>query len=133
MGVRSPYSTMAIRLWIKFQRRPAPPVPTEEDNPPLLYARVNHGRWIADCPVSECNNAHIVSKEERLFLCNACGEGRWYIVGFPPEAKEIEALLVARAEINQNLDVGETIDDLDRENAAHLAELQSEHILHEVR
>jgi len=40
-----------------------------------VYARVNHGRWIADCP--DCSNGAMLVNPEKLepFICGNCFPG----------------------------------------------------------
>jgi len=60
-----------------------------------VYARIDWGRWIADC---ECGGAEYVDHEEPLFFCMSCGNsgtsGRARKVIFPKnrEAIEIETM-----------------------------------------
>lgn len=64
-----------------------------------VNARVDFGRWLADC---ECGGAEYVDPEEPVFFCNSCGnsqfEGELRPVIFPSEKtrQEIEKLLMAR-------------------------------------
>jgi hypothetical protein len=90
---------------------------------PAIEARVDHGRWLCDCP--NCNGAELVTQDDPIFLCLTCGnsqvEGRFLKVIFPNAntRREIEALLVDRPLMNRNWNIGETIADLAAENAAH--------------
>ena len=65
-----------------------------------ILARVDFGRWIADCP--ECGGAEYVDPQEAIFYCFNCGNrpnsGHARPVVFPPEdeRQEIERLLLAR-------------------------------------
>ena len=86
----------------------------------MLRARVNHGRWIVDCPTSGCNSAAYASLRDRRFICSECGKGYWRVM-FPPDRVEIEDLLVKRPLVQgtpatRNWEVGETVTDLRREN-----------------
>lgn len=62
-----------------------------------VVARVDHGRWIADCP--DCNGAEYVDPDEPVFFCFGClntqYQGQLRPVRFPPpEIRErIEANL----------------------------------------
>ena len=84
-----------------------------------VLARVNYGRWIADCP--DCAGAELV-EPGKLFSCRSCGAEPRRVV-FPDERGEIEELLLARpmAE-NRNWEPGETLADLRRENEEYLME-----------
>ena len=63
-------------------------------SPPLgetkgkLFAEVNHGRWIVNCPTEGCNGALVVSQKDP-FMCPYCSnfsnDGKWYEVKFPKE------------------------------------------------
>jgi hypothetical protein len=75
-----------------------------------IYARVNHGRWLADCPV--CRGAELVTEGEP-FLCGSCGAlGK---VTWPKDTTKIETLLEVRPRDNQNWDF-EPVKVLDAEN-----------------
>lgn len=94
-----------------------------------IYARIDFGRWIADC---ECGGAEYVSPDEPVFFCMSCGnedtKGDARPVVFPEEneRKMIEAELVKRkvrrrrglidepdkGELPRSWNPGETIDDL---------------------
>lgn len=91
-------------------------------------ARIEHGRWIVDCPFG-CNGAQFASKQTRLFFCVDClhsgkAEGRWIAVKFPDDIDAIEAELMLRPQpLTRNWFPHETLDDLrveriDQENAS---------------
>lgn len=75
---------------------------------PPLEARVDHGRWIVDCP--HCKGAECVTLDDPVFLCLSCGNeavgGKLYRVKFPPPARrrKLEALLAERPLFGQNWD-----------------------------
>lgn len=82
-----------------------------------VRAYVNHGRWVAECPLEDGYYA-VAAKPGRGFTC-AC-HGREYVIAFPPEFAEIEAVLGRRPALrNRNWTPDETVADLERENAAH--------------
>lgn len=60
-----------------------------------VTARIDHGRWIADC---ECNGAEYVDPDEPIFFClscmNAANGGKLRPVKFPPV--KIRAKIEAR-------------------------------------
>jgi len=62
-----------------------------------VRARINRGRWIADC---ECGGAEYVDPDEPLFFCMSCGNavtsGRAREVIFPENRKDIEAEVMSR-------------------------------------
>ncbi|MGW6910245.1 hypothetical protein [Streptomyces sp. NPDC054940] len=53
-----------------------------------IYAQINHGRWVADCP---CGSAQVVTPADPRMACTECGFG-WVQLVFPedPEAAEAE-------------------------------------------
>lgn len=96
-------------------------VPTSIAPSPTVFARVNHGRWIADCPF--CAGAELVDPIDPRFFCMSCDNdskgGRWLRVTFPVNLQEIEAILESRpSDTFKNWDprVGETAAGLRREN-----------------
>jgi hypothetical protein len=99
-----------------------PPSVTTTAGPPAR-ARVNHNRWIADCP--DCGGAEFVWRHGPLvMLCLSCLNGGighvWRTVTLPDDVEAIEAALAARpVAANRNWDASERIDDLLRENAEH--------------
>lgn len=90
---------------------------------PVVIARVNHGRWIGDCPDFACGGAEFVSFENPVFFCCAC---RNAMVGSdylpvdepgPGVRQEIEAYLRARPQPqSRNWHPGETVAQLRDEN-----------------
>ena len=88
-------------------------------------ARVDHGRWIADCPFG-CGGAELVSFDRPLFFCCECRNATvghdFVAVLVPAEGKrgDIEAALVARpSSTNRHWHPLETVAQLRAENAAH--------------
>src|SRR3546814_13686753 len=69
-----------------LQRR-LPDIPRTTQSEPL-YARIDAGRWIAECP---CGSAHVVSPTDPHMLCTVCLDS-WHPLIFPadPEAAEAE-------------------------------------------
>ena len=102
---------------------------------PSVEARLNHGRWIADCP--DCAGAQFVDETEPIFFCLACGNvearGQFRRVKFPRDKAKIEGRMNARPMLNRNWEIRETIEDLDAENERHgiLAEIVAEEIVAE--
>jgi hypothetical protein len=107
----------------------------------ILDARMNHGRWIVDCPQEGCHGADLVRPGED-FVCSDCyieaalaeggavgatararamalARGEVYGVQLPAEKAAIEAALRARPLEHMNWQPGETLDLLRQENAAH--------------
>lgn len=99
-----------------------PLVQTDELAPDVaVHARVNHGRWVVDCPW--CAGAQVASRTDRRFLCadcfNSTVQGRMVPVDWPAEHAEIEAELGRRPHAeNQNWLPGETVGDLRAERTA---------------
>lgn len=96
--------------------------PQGDARAPLLDARVNHGRWIVDCPW--CSGATILIDEDpRFFCCDCCNTGadhRYLPVRVRPDREVVERLLMRRPRMeNRNCRPDETPDDLMRENTAH--------------
>jgi len=99
----------------------------ELDEDAVTIARIEEGRWIADCPF--CPSAQIVSPADQRYLCagsdgcaNADIRGAYARVVFPREAKRdaIEEALLARPDrANRNWRPGETVAVLHAENAQH--------------
>lgn len=86
------------------------------DSPTPTKARVNHGRWIADCVW--CGTGMLTRPEWGVAYCGECGAR--YRVGrviFPADVRGLErALLVRVRRDQQNWDDRQTIDDLELEN-----------------
>lgn len=83
-------------------------------------ARVNHGRWIVDCPDPDCTCAVMVASDDLRFVCPVCAYGI-FTVALPPEAEDIEKTLVERpVPATRNWSPGESVGDLRRENKEHL-------------
>lgn len=84
-----------------------------------VEARVDHGRWIADCP--SCPSAQDVTPADPRFWCPTCGSGDvWHRVVFPKNRAAIEEVLDLRPLAqNRNWRPSETLADLKRENAEH--------------
>ena len=97
-----------------------------------IEARVNHGRWLVDCPYDL--GSELLDPSEPVFVCLSCGnlgfnedtklqgDGLLLEIDFPVpgQMRQIEKLLSARPkEINRNWSPGETVGDLQRENEEH--------------
>lgn len=88
-----------------------------------LGVRVEHGRWLVDCP--DCNGAQFASRKDLRFWCvdcrNAAVGGLWRRVAWPDDAEQAEQVLAARPlQATRNWRPGrEALDDLARENQAH--------------
>lgn len=97
---------------------------------PALPARVDHGRWIVDCP--DCNGAEFVwLAGPHVMMCvgcwNACAGHRWRRVELPAAdvLAEIDRILQARPlPATRNWYPHESVADLAAENATHADELR---------
>lgn len=99
-------------------------IPREFASLPPVQARIDQGRWLADCPNSYCTNAHMIDLDDPRFFCTACGNqaagGEWLHVEFPPDRAAIERTLLRRPRPeNRNWRTGESLSDLRRENREH--------------
>jgi hypothetical protein len=64
-------------------------------NGEAVEAFVDHGRWLAQCPI--CNGAEYVDAETPIFFCCSCGNGDVRSarpVKFPSNREEVEAELL---------------------------------------
>jgi hypothetical protein len=97
------------------------PITMELDPTETVAARVNEGRWIADCPF--CGGAQFTSPDDRRFLCADCGNmaigGKWMRVVWPAAPEAIEDELIIRPTENRHWLPHESVADLQRENAEH--------------
>jgi len=122
------YLTMVQRMYMGMGFGPLPD-PTETNTSGTVAARINHGRWIVDCP--GCNSALVIDLGQLVFMCVECGnaanDGKWFAVTVPSNRKAIETELLKRpwngrnpAEaVNRNWEPGETLAALQQENTDH--------------
>ena len=94
-------------------------IPITDGEP--LQPRINHGRWIVDCPF--CPSAELMN-ESGLFMCQSCwniNNGRAYHnVAKPNNRIKVERALLKRPEQeNRNWKPGETVAQLLAENIEH--------------
>lgn len=86
------------------------------DGPPVA-ARVDHGRWLADCPW--CRSAILVAPGDP-FWCPDCGNapvhGQDLQLVWPSERAAIDAALDRRLPINRHWFPDESVEDLELEN-----------------
>jgi hypothetical protein len=84
-------------------------MPQGEDPNTVIFARINDGRWIADCPW--CPSAIVADPDDPRFFCVHCTTGaHWVRIIFPDELKEIEAILNARSHVkHRSWQPGESI------------------------
>ncbi|SDN17687.1 hypothetical protein [Streptomyces wuyuanensis] len=67
------------------------PRPDGVDPDALLIARVDAGRWVAQCPV--CLSAQVVSPADPRFWCVGCQPGVWTTLRFPDDVAAVEGLV----------------------------------------
>lgn len=73
-------SPVPIRSWEAFwqfldsQRRTPTPRPTGDNPQMTVHARVDHGRWLADCPWG-CGSAFNLPDGATWFWCTECAGG----------------------------------------------------------
>jgi len=123
-----PYLVMVRGMYMRMGFGPLP-APTEDNIFGEVSARINHGRWIADC--AGCNSALVVDLGQPVFMCVECGNAandrKWLKVTVPRNRKAIETELLKRpmngrnpAEaVNRNWEPGETVTMLKQENTEH--------------
>lgn len=102
-----------------------PPLDRIADVPPAP-ARVDHNRWIVDCP--DCGGAEFVWLNTPLLLCLSCWNGAignlWRRVTIPDNRVLIEAVLQERPlPPTRNWSPTEKIEDLQIENLTHAVPL----------
>src|SRR3546814_6130214 len=93
-----PAAELALRWTEVHAQRRLPDIPRTTQSEPL-YARIDAGRWIAECP---CGSAHVVSPTDPHMLCTVCLDS-WHPLIFPadPEAAEaeVDAQQIGRAHV----------------------------------
>ena len=91
-----------------------------------LKAWVSEGRWIVRCGGVSCHGAERVW-EGGLVMCASCWNSyaghKLVRTSFPRSRKRIETLLDVRPLESRNWLLGETVADLEAQNAEHEAEL----------
>ncbi len=104
---------------VKLQRERISKLVISDTKP--LEARIEHSRWIVDCP--NCNSAEFAF-EDNVFFCSYCNnsdiKGKSRKVKFPKERKEIEEVLSVRQIKNRHWYPNETLDKLKTENTSKL-------------
>ena len=123
-----PYLAMVERMYMGMGFGPLSE-PTAGNTTGEVAARINHGRWLVDCP--GCNSALVIDLGQPVFMCVECGnaanDGKWFAVTVPGNRKAIEAELLKRPmngrnsadAKNRNWEPGETVATLRQENSDH--------------
>lgn len=84
-----------------------------------LIARVNWGRWLADCPTGDLD-APVIDPQWGVAVCLTCGSVFTSSIVMPPDWADIDAALMVRPLVHtRNWSPPETLADLLAENAAH--------------
>lgn len=76
------------RLGVPFVPRPVGDAPESG----TAWVRVDHARWIADCPW-RCGASHAVPRTETRFWCTACvngGTGKTCLLAWPAQRARVE-------------------------------------------
>lgn len=74
------------------------PRPSGLDTAHPVFARLDHGRWIVQCP--ECHSAQLAAVTDPRFYCLECGNvgtGRWRPVVWPEDRPAVETAALARS------------------------------------
>jgi hypothetical protein len=119
--------TLPEYLRDRWSRGPGGELPKRPADEQLEHRKafIDEGRWLVSCA---CNSAAYVTPSAPYFICAVCGRRDWYLVYFPADKADIEAVLELRPErANQNwypegalaVHAGETLNDLIEENRAH--------------
>lgn len=77
--------------WYELKVHRRVPVPAGTVLGTQLWARIDAGRWIADCT---CKSAQIISPDDPRYACPECGAG-WYDLIFPEDIAAAEAAALA--------------------------------------
>jgi len=100
-------------------------MPTGTHKGMTLSPRLDHGRWVVDCPF--CTGAALASYTDPRFYCCDClhvgtdAEGRWVRVDWPRATtiRAVEEAVASRPEPRRNWWPDETIQHLRDENAVY--------------
>lgn len=84
-----------------------------------IDVRVNHGRWVADCPTDGCVGAALASESDHRFFCIICRAGV-YAVRWPSDddRARIEAAMAPRPVENRNWTAGDAVDEEEQMSSA---------------
>jgi hypothetical protein len=75
--------------WVSHRLRRTTTAPQGFAIGQLRFARINHNRWVADCP---CGSAQVVSPADQRMACTECGLG-WMTLTFPESPDAVEESL----------------------------------------
>lgn len=119
-GGRDPAAALAMLPGVRAAGFPVPPLSAVALGAPPAVARVNHNRWIADCP--DCAGAVDVWRDgPHLMICPNCLNARaghlWRRVALPADAAAIEDALMDRPIPQTRNWEGETVAELRAETA----------------
>jgi hypothetical protein len=78
--------------WYEQRAQRRLPRPAGIDLSLTLYARIDAGRWVAQCP---CLSAQVATPADPRFLCVECGAG-WFRVRFPDDVAAAEAAVLGQ-------------------------------------
>ena len=117
------YRTHLLIYRVKNGLGPLPPF-DQDHMKGRVAAFINGGRWVLGCDI--CHTAVVAEPLDPWFCCPGCGSGgKWRAVVFPTKGDKaaIEAILLLRPGFrhsapSRNWDLGETKDDLRRQNIA---------------
>lgn len=110
-------------FWPRGVDRFDPRPPDRRRKQPDVKVRINHGRWLVDCPY--CPGAQLADPQDHRFFCIDClmveNQGRWVDVEWPDAitATTIEGVLDDRPAANRNWESWEAISFLLAENVMH--------------
>lgn len=125
-----PAAELAVRGWPPADPATGGPRPftmpqgVAVDDP--LIVRVDHGRWVVDCP--DCASAQLAARTDPRFFCVECLNvgvgGLWRQVQWPPDSEvdAVEGLLAERPDRRTRSWLGrgrEPLEHLRAENHAH--------------
>jgi hypothetical protein len=85
-------SAERVIRWVEEDHRRRLPRPQGEDRSRPLHARIDAGRWVAQC---ECLSAQIIDPDDPFFFCveclNAVSDGKWRPLLIPADVPAVEA------------------------------------------
>lgn len=80
-----------VYLWVSHRLQRTTIAPKGFVIGALGFARINHNRWVSDCP---CGSAQVVSPTDQRMACTECGLG-WRTLQFPEDPAAVEEGLAA--------------------------------------